>query len=146
MKAILIEGTVKGELAMYLERSLYPKKNGLYVFDDGVCYMLCDVMEDSVGMTFTIPRDSIIKEYERIGERDIDLLQKQLSELNKQMKDYRSEVADVIESVDDGLEREFKELKDSISQNDGGQQIDLSQIAKLVAVSQKPELIDKKVN
>ncbi len=140
MQGILIEGTVDGDVAMYSDRGLYPKKNGLYLFDDKVGYTLVDVTESTASYIGAVPRDCVIKEYERIGERDIDLLQKQLAELNKGIHDVLDMQSDMTPFNE--IMRRLSEL--NVSKKNDSQGIDLAGLTKLIAVAQKPDLLKGK--
>jgi len=135
MNALLVQGSLK--LPINSLRSEFPKETGLYLVDDGSTFQIVvidDTMDDDyMPFGFIVPRDSVIKEYERIGERDIDLLQKQLSELNKGIQDNISDQFDMFNKVLNSL--------DNGSQKGGGSNIDLEQIIKLIAVAQKPDLL-----
>lgn len=133
--------TVKKELKLKTGETYditkYPS-DGLFLVDDGTVYLLA-IVENGAVMTIPVPREYIVKHKQQIGESGIDLLQKQLAELNKGIIDLRSE-------LDDGLTEAFDEMTRTLSQNSGGSDYDLSDLTKLIAVAQKPELIDKKVN
>jgi len=141
MKAVLVEDVL--ELSQNSKRSAYPKKPGTYLVDDGVSYMVVTIHEadapEYIPFGFIIPRRSVVKEYERIGERDIDLLQKQLAELNKQQKDTQATLVQHSEAQ----MRNFKTLDSKMQKGskEATQQLDLKDLTKLVAVAQKPELI-----
>jgi len=137
MKAILVQDSLK--LPISSPRSDYPKKAGLYLVDDGTNYQIVVLDElmtdDMTPYGYMIPRDSVIKEYERIGERDIDLLQKQLAELNKGIMDIGSDLI----TTEDNLKHAISNIESGSSSD-----IDLQGLTKLIAVAQKPDLLTKK--
>lgn len=136
MKAFLVNDIIELPVSDMYMINKYPTKVGLYIADDGVMYQL--VSHDGVMVSFlgSLPRESMIKEYERIVERDIDLLQKQLSELNKNIQDLRND-------LDEGLNEHFDEINTKLNRSTS--EMSLSGLTKLIAVAQKPELLDKKV-
>lgn len=169
MKAILIEGTVKGDPAMYLDRTQYPKKNGLYIFDDGAMYMIVDVIEGSVGMGFAIPRECIVKDYTQeenqlmanqskthnLVEKLIEAVEyindeqsdKSFERKVENMLETLGENAEAFENLNEDIRNGLNELGEKLmAQKGGGSELKLSDLTKLIAVAQKPELIDKKVN
>lgn len=92
--------------------------DGLYLVDDGFMYYLVSVQNQATAY-IAIPRENIVKHKQMIGEGGIDLLQRQLAELNKAIKDL-SEVKTIQSNSND---------------------INISDLTKLIAVAQKPELI-----
>lgn len=134
MKAIIVDDVIACEAINVYDSEKYPQKDGVYLVDDGVLFYF--VMVDYNIATLTniitatsIPRKCVTKEYEKIGERDVDLLQKQLAELNKGIQDLRVD-------IDDGF---------SDKMDEGSGSVNIKDLTKLIAVAQKPELLDKKV-
>jgi len=136
MKAFLVDDfiTIKAGTS-YLDPDLFKgKKDGIYIIDDTVVYMLVEVINGVGGMSIPLPRNSIVKEYERIGERDIDLLQIQLSELNDKMQ-----------TTEDIMISQMGVIKEMLGNADkGSSAVDLAGLTKLIAVAQKPDLLKGK--
>jgi len=154
MKAILVKDILSLTPDVVYLRESYPKGKGVYLVDDDTVYTLVNIDSDNVmGITIPLPRDSVVKEYERIGEPDIGLLQKQLSELNKTMNDTLNAVEagetnleTIFNALDADMRDGLNELGDKLlSQNGGSSSMDLASITKLIAVAQKPDLIKEKI-
>ena len=96
---------------------------------------------NSYPMFTMMPRDSIVKEFNKIGERDVDLLQKQLAEINKHQQDMdlmqRNLHTKVVEVL--SVSKEIADSSDNCSTP-----VDIEGLTKLIAVAQKPELINGK--
>ena len=111
---------------------------GLYLVDDGVAYMLVTVY-NGYCTTMLVERKYIVKHKQAIGESGIELLQKQLSELNYMIKKL-TETTDSI--ADDNSDMSWQNQVLNLLQNHGkSSDVDLAGLTKLIAVAQKPELI-----
>ncbi len=148
MKAFLVKEIIKIRLGeSYLDPKLFKNKvDGIYIVDDGIAYMLIEVVNGLGGMTIPIPRDSIIKDHtpeETLIEHKLE------ARLAKSLDGLRSEVAQVLDNSSDMTQFNLitSKLNEVITavQNGGSSNVDLSDLTKLIAVAQKPELLDKKV-
>jgi len=145
MKAVLVQDFI--ELPVGSLRGAYPKKAGAYLVDDGSMFNIA-IIDDNMGdedypFCMTIPRYSVIQEYERIGERDVDLLQKQLSECNKGISDNHTYISDKMGEVDEAVVDAIEEFKKDLlsSLKGGSSDINIADLTKLIAVAQKPDLL-----
>lgn len=154
MKAILVDEKITCQVGDVYNPEFYPKKNGTYIVDDGTMYyfVMIDFNIELLINTITanpLPRRCVVEQVDKIGQRDVDLLQKQLSELKKGIKDLRDD-------LDEGISNRFESLDNQVNNviekqvllgqgKDSSSNIDIKDLTKLIAVAQKPELIDKKV-
>jgi hypothetical protein len=131
MKEILVDEVLNIQISSLYNGEVYPKKDGVYLVDDGASYNLMFVNFDrqtnvNAVSGFIIPRNIVVKEH----EPQVDLLSKQLDEISDQF--------DMFNKVLDGL------ANNNTNNNSNG--FDLKEITKMIAVAQKPELLDKKMS
>ena len=150
MKAILVDDMIEMKVVDVYNGEAYPKKDGLYMVDDGTMYYFVTVSYDisistNMVMANPLPRKAIIKEY----ERNDDSVQKQLAELNKGIKEIIHITNQIdIDNIDDKIVDTINEFETSLVQKitaiNTKSDVDLAGLTKLIAVAQKPDLLKGK--
>jgi hypothetical protein len=113
MKAIIVKDELKIDVSSVFDATAYPS-DGIFLVDDGMSYQLAIVSAGAVTTLF-IPREAIVKEYEKTDET---VIEKELKEIKNLLKVKKQEKPQHISG-----------------------DIDFAGITKLVAVAQNPDLI-----